>query len=896
MSFTPHPHTVSDSTKASYGQILKSTALIGGSQALNILIGMVRVKALALLLGPAGIGLAGMYQAATAMIATVSGLGIGVAGVRQIAEAEATGDDNRIARTVALLRRSSWISGLLGMALVLVFAKPLTIATFGDDHYVGGVALVSLTLLFGGISTGQLALLQGLRRLKDLAACNLLGALFGTVASIGLVYFFRNDGVAPFLVTVAGFGILTSWWYARKVAIPHVHLPWRETLDEARPLLGLGASFIATGLIGAGITYLIRIMIIHELGMHAIGLFTASSNISLLYIGIVINAMGADFYPRLTAIANQHRAVNKLVNQQAEMGMLLALPGLLATILLAPWVMKIFYSGEFVAAAELIRWQILGMGLRVACWPLGYIFLAKGMGKTLVIIEAISAAVHAGLIYLCMHIWGLDGCGIGFLLYMILFTLTISLLGNKTTRFKWSRHSLNVLLTSTAFTVATLFAVKLTQPNLALAVGLTILAAASAWCISRLNRALGTNILSALRGRLLSRPKADTDVLGAITAQSGETDAQAIPMPYSELGNTAAKPSLARGYAIQPASDFSMDVIVKSFNRPYYLDRCLCSIERHLKGLRSIRILDDGTPNRYLEEIKRRHPGIEIVRSARYTEKSNYVEHYIPGNATPPRALSLIPWDLWIANIRTASLRFLLLEDDLWYTKGMDLEAVGHLMDTHHCALVRLFRCPVFDCGAVSRLSPEISKVAPWYLKNRANALLYNAYLKNQYKVASILRRLGLPREQWQLEAYAVYVVTGIFEREFWLNVTAGAGGEINERMQLANAVEWATKNPNAVFARAEDDYLTTTFRSSSASSSLDKAVGFDMFLFNRLINEQWLAGRVDACAGMPGDFPPDVFLSVLENAAEPRCSVEQWSVWCNQFSESFRNLGRTIE
>ena len=48
--------------KATYGQILKSSALIGGSSVLNIAIGIVRTKVMAILLGPAGVGLFGLYS------------------------------------------------------------------------------------------------------------------------------------------------------------------------------------------------------------------------------------------------------------------------------------------------------------------------------------------------------------------------------------------------------------------------------------------------------------------------------------------------------------------------------------------------------------------------------------------------------------------------------------------------------------------------------------------------------------------------------------------------------------------------------------------------------------------------------------------------------------------
>ncbi len=215
----------------SHRQIFKSTALIGGTQVINIFLGIVRTKVLAILLGPSGIGIAGLYQSATGLIGTLAGFGIGSAGVRQIAEAAGTGDEDRIARTVRTLRLTSLLSGLVGMIVILVFCRQIGYTTFGNYSYTFGIALMSLTLLFGGISAGQAALLQGMRRLKDLAACGVLGVLFGTIASTTLVYFLRERGIAPYLVAVSGFGILSSWWYARKVRVKPVKIAVREDCE-----------------------------------------------------------------------------------------------------------------------------------------------------------------------------------------------------------------------------------------------------------------------------------------------------------------------------------------------------------------------------------------------------------------------------------------------------------------------------------------------------------------------------------------------------------------------------------------------------------------------------------------------------------------------------------------
>src|SRR5258708_34509304 len=112
----PKAEQMATPEKHSYGQILKSSALVGGSSAVNIAIGIVRTKAMAILLGPAGFGLFGLYGSIADLTQSIAGLGINSSGVRQIAEASATGDTTQMARTAAVLRRISLVLGILGAA------------------------------------------------------------------------------------------------------------------------------------------------------------------------------------------------------------------------------------------------------------------------------------------------------------------------------------------------------------------------------------------------------------------------------------------------------------------------------------------------------------------------------------------------------------------------------------------------------------------------------------------------------------------------------------------------------------------------------------------------------------------------------------------------------------
>ncbi len=492
-------------SSSSYRTILKSTALIGGAQVIVIIAGIVRTKVLAVLLGPVGMGLVGLYATAAELVGTITGMGIGSSGVRQIAEAAGAGDSSRIARTMIVLRRASLVSGTLGMLAVLALCVPLSRLTFDDNRHIGGMALMSLTLLFGGISAGQMALLQGCRRIRDLASSQIFGAVFGTIVSIAFVYFLREDGIVPYLVAVSAFGLIASWWYARRIREQPVALTVRETLNESRVLLGMGTAFMVSALLVAGVAYASRVLILRELGKEAVGLYQATWTLSTIYVGFVLNAMAADFYPRLTAVAGDNAAVNRMVNEQTEMGLLIALPGVLATITLAPWVLTVFYSSEFIAAAEIIRWQIIGITLRVVSWPLGFVQIAKGKGSLFMITELAASSLHVALLMAGMRLFGLDGVGIAFASFYLCYAGGIFCICRWLSGFEWSRQAKKILFASSMAIALTFMAVRLLPDAQAVVSGMILTLVTAAICLQSLQKLLGVTLWGLLRAKLRER-------------------------------------------------------------------------------------------------------------------------------------------------------------------------------------------------------------------------------------------------------------------------------------------------------------------------------------------------------------------------------------------------------
>ncbi|HET8899499.1 MAG TPA: oligosaccharide flippase family protein, partial [Rhodanobacteraceae bacterium] len=279
---------------ASYGQILRSSTIIGGAQAIKYVVGLLRIKIVAVLLGPAGVGLIGLYQSAVSLVGAGTGLGLNSSGVREVALAYQQGDEGVVARTVHALRRACWATGVLGWLAAIVLAVPLSQALTGSSQHAWAIAVLGGTLLLGAISGGQMALIQGQRRIGDIARVDVWAVLAQTVLAVGLYWWLGEAGIVPVLLATALITLVLSFRYAGKIKIARVAMHWRETVRVAAPLLRLGGAFMLSGLLAAGLDLLTRSVISQRLGIEATGIYQAAWALSGVFAAFILQAMGAD--------------------------------------------------------------------------------------------------------------------------------------------------------------------------------------------------------------------------------------------------------------------------------------------------------------------------------------------------------------------------------------------------------------------------------------------------------------------------------------------------------------------------------------------------------------------------------------------------------------------------
>ncbi|TIP05713.1 MAG: O-antigen translocase [Mesorhizobium sp.] len=446
--------------------------LIASAQAANILVSLARMKLLALLTGPAGVGVLGIYNSLQSTAATVADLGLGNSGVREIAAAK----DNPavLSRVRRVLFAASLVQGCIATALMWFQRERIANWLFGDTGYSSETGMVGIAVLLTLISASQTALLQGLRRISDLGKVTVLSAMTGTLAGLFAVRLQGEGGLIWFLIAQPASAVLVAWWFTRRVPGP-AHQSWTAGAIWRvwKPMAALGTVFMLAGLSSTMTLLLVRGMVRRDLGLEAAGLFAASWAIAMTYIGFLLSAMGADYYPQLVEVIADRVRANRLMNDQMQLGLALGGPILLALTGLAPWVMALLYSKEFIPAAEMLQWQSFGNVLKLAAWPLSFALVAAARSRIYLCVELGWNFMFLGFIWTGLSAFGLQIAGTGFAAAYLGYLITLRWTVGRLSSFRFARLSAMLLATHLILS-ASMLALAHAAPRIAAVAGILL--------------------------------------------------------------------------------------------------------------------------------------------------------------------------------------------------------------------------------------------------------------------------------------------------------------------------------------------------------------------------------------------------------------------------------------
>ncbi|MEA5126992.1 MAG: O-antigen translocase [Proteiniphilum sp.] len=477
--------------KDSYRQIMKATSLFGGVQVFQILISVIRSKFVAILLGPAGMGIVGLLASTTGLIAGLTGFGLGTSGVKNVTEAYSSGNKERIDTVVSVVRRLVWLTGLLGAMLTLVFSPWLSEFAFGNKEYTLAFVWLSITLLFAQLNIGEMVVLQGMRKLQYLAKANIYGSLSGLVVAIPLYYKLGIRGIVPVIIITAFMTFFFSRYFARKVKTEKVKLSLSATITEGKSMMVMGFMISMSAMIILFVDYLLRIFINHIGHVEDVGFYNAGFAIINTYVGMVFTAMGTDYYPRLSVVADNNQQCKDNINQQAEIALLILAPILIIFLIFVNWAVVLLYSKQFLVITDMLHWAALGIFFKAVSWSIAFVFLAKGEGKLYFWSEFASSMYTLIFNMLGYYLGGLTGLGVSFLLSFTVYLIQVFVIAR--TRYHFSFYSSFITIFLVQFTLALLtFAlVNLVEQPYSYFWGIVLIAISGWYSYRELDRRIG---------------------------------------------------------------------------------------------------------------------------------------------------------------------------------------------------------------------------------------------------------------------------------------------------------------------------------------------------------------------------------------------------------------------
>lgn len=405
-----HKHLIDDDT--TYDHIIKYTGLFGGVQGINLLINIIRNKVTACFLGSSGIGLINIYNKTIGLIGQATNLGISFSAVKHVAELSEYSDTEQRNRIIDTVRMWCLMTAALGILVGVTLSPWISLWSFGNYGYTSAFCMLSLVVAMTTITGGEIAILKGLKQLKKVAIISVFAALATLFISLPIYYFGGIHGVVCALVISNAAILSIHLHYTSRVSSWRRSIATLESVRRGIPMAKLGVAYILAGVIAQGADFFISTFILNHGSLEDVGLYNTGF-LLVTYIGsLLFTSVEADFFPRLSSLIGDTGRMNKIINQQIEVCVLLVTPCLILEVIFMPLIIQLLYTIQFTQAGPMAIMATFYIFFKAMTLPVAYLALAKGDSRTFLIAELLYALFIAIAVPLAYTRYGLIGAGV----------------------------------------------------------------------------------------------------------------------------------------------------------------------------------------------------------------------------------------------------------------------------------------------------------------------------------------------------------------------------------------------------------------------------------------------------------------------------------------------------
>lgn len=413
----------------SYKSVVKTNTAIGGIRVFQMLLTIVRTKIFAVFLGAAGMGIQSLLTSTLQTLHQFSTFGIFKSAVRDISISNASGNNEKVKKTISVFHTLVLFFGLFGVVVCVCLSSILSKTVIGSSEYTLAFLIVSLALLFESFTNGFITIFQGLRLVKKLAISSFIGALVSLVAIVPLIIIWKDQAI-PYAIVLNYFCIMFVYYISYKKNVSSIGIHFCTDKTEIKeygvPIVKNGTLLMLSLCVYTLVGLLTNSVIARLSDVETVGLFNAANGCTYANIAIFTYVLSSDYYPRMSALFHDKLAFSDMYNKQIEILILALTPIICLFILFAKYIIILLYSNEFAVVTDYVRIMAISLLLRIVWQTCSTTFMASGKNKLYLLFDAI---IGNGFFLVCnlvaFYFWGLKGISISFVVSSLVIMLLL---------------------------------------------------------------------------------------------------------------------------------------------------------------------------------------------------------------------------------------------------------------------------------------------------------------------------------------------------------------------------------------------------------------------------------------------------------------------------------------
>lgn len=406
-------------TETITSKIIKALSIFTGVQSIGILCSVVRAKLISIWIGTTGVGLFATFNSVLELMSTTTQLNIRESAVRDLSSASGA----QIGITAAAVRWWSRRLGLLGAIGIAALSPLLSLISFGNTDMWWSFCFLSVSMMAISVNNGEQAIMQGTSQLPRLAKSTMWGAAAGTVLSIPLYYFFGSGSIVPSIIIFSLTAMTASCLFSETKGTTN---PKSVNRAIGKEFLKLGFFLTIPAIATTGASYVFISYLNSTYSESVTGIFQSGYTLVIRYTGIIFTALSMEYFPRISKTSERKNITSTLVSHEMMLILYVLTPLLVIFVSADQLALIILYTEEFKEALPFVTIGSLAMIFRGASYCMAYVIIARGDGRTYLVVELLSATIGLILNIYMFSQYSFAGLGLSYVLWYGIYTLMVS--------------------------------------------------------------------------------------------------------------------------------------------------------------------------------------------------------------------------------------------------------------------------------------------------------------------------------------------------------------------------------------------------------------------------------------------------------------------------------------